>query len=155
MITYVPQCDGIYLGTIVQEGHTTFTIYPHFSYVFDPMPSLKGVWIQEGSLWIGFYASGASILGSSQHLSLLEGSRLPSLTPSPPSCLAVSFLWNLYKWAIVDEMFWAATVVAAFLICLGIFHSPCQTNHELLGYPLDSARIITLWIHIITGVLLL
>ena len=50
-------------------------------------------------------------------------------------------------------MFVAATVVAAFLICLGIFHSPCQMNHELLGYPLDSARIITLWVLIIADVL--
>ena len=50
-------------------------------------------------------------------------------------------------------MFWAATVVAAFLICLGIFHSPCQTNHELLGYPFDPTRIVTLLILIIASTL--
>ena len=63
MITHIPQCDGIYLGTIVQEGHTTFPIYPHFSYVFDPVPSLKRVQIQEGSLCGVFYALGASVRG--------------------------------------------------------------------------------------------
>ena len=50
-------------------------------------------------------------------------------------------------------MFQAATVVAAFLICLGVFHSPCQMNHELLGHPLKNAGIITLWILNIASVL--
>ena len=63
MITYLTWHDGIYLGSIVQEGHTTFPIYPHFSYVFDPVPLLKGVWIQEGNLWSSLYASGASVWG--------------------------------------------------------------------------------------------
>ena len=52
------------LGTIVQEGHTTFPIYPHFSYVFNPVPSLKGVQIQEGSLLSSLYALAASVWGS-------------------------------------------------------------------------------------------
>ena len=37
-------------------------------------------------------------------------------------------------------MLQAATMVAAFLICLGIFHCPCQLNHELLGQPIDSTQ---------------
>ena len=63
MITYTPWNDGIYLGTIVQEGHTTFPIYPHFSYVFDHVPSLKGIQIQEGSAWSSLYALVASVWG--------------------------------------------------------------------------------------------
>ena len=63
MITYIPQHDGTYLGTTVQEGHTAFPIYPHFSYVFDPIPLLKGVQIQEGSLQSGLYALETSIWG--------------------------------------------------------------------------------------------
>ena len=43
---------------LVQESHT-----PHTSYVLDPLPMLKMVWIQEGSLWGGFYALRASIWG--------------------------------------------------------------------------------------------
>ena len=35
----------------------------------------------------------------------------------------------------MDEMFRAAAMVTVFLICLGIFHCPCQLNHELLGHP--------------------
>ena len=57
MIAYIPWHDGIYLGTIVQEGYATFPIYLHFSYILNPVPSLKRVWIQEGSLQGHFYAS--------------------------------------------------------------------------------------------------
>ena len=46
----------------------------------------------------------------------------------------------------MDEMFGAATMVTAFLICLGFFHHPHQSDHELLGHPLDSTGIITLWV---------
>ena len=63
MITYIPWHDGIYLGTIVQKDHTTFTIYLHFSYVLDPVSLLERVWIEEESLQGGFYALGASIWG--------------------------------------------------------------------------------------------
>ena len=42
-------------------------------------------------------------------------------------------------------MFRTAAMVTAFLICLGIFHIPCQLNHKLLGHPLYSTRVITLW----------
>ena len=83
MITYIPQCDGIYLGTILQEGHTTFPIYPHFSYVFDPIPLLKGVQIQEGSLWSSFYASGASVWGVFTALVFVGGAQAPFVNAIP------------------------------------------------------------------------
>ena len=50
----------------------------------------------------------------------------------------------------MDEMFRAVAMVTAFLICLGIFHCPCQSDHKLLSHPLDSTRIITLWVFTIT-----
>ena len=53
----------------------------------------------------------------------------------------------------MDEVVWAATMVAAFLICLGIFNSPCQAYHELFHNSFDSAGIITLLVFIVTGVL--
>ena len=50
-------------------------------------------------------------------------------------------------------MFQAATMVAVFLIHLGILYSPCQAYHKLFHNPFDSARIITLLVFIATGVL--
>ena len=50
-------------------------------------------------------------------------------------------------------MFWAATVVAAFLIYLGILYSPYQVNYKIFCNSFDSAGIITLLIFIITGIL--
>ena len=94
MITYVPWHDGIYLGTIVQEGHTTFPIYPHFSYIFDPIPLLKGVWIQEGSLQIGFYASGASVWGLFMALVIVRGVQAPFIDANPSFPFNFSFLWK-------------------------------------------------------------
>ena len=63
VITYVLRHDGVDLGTIVQDSQTTLLIYPHSSYILSPMSLLKGVWIQEGSLWGGFHATTASIWG--------------------------------------------------------------------------------------------
>ena len=83
MIAYVPQCDGIYLGTIVQEGHSTFPIYPHFSYVSDPIPLLKRIWIQEGSLHGGFYTLRASIWGLFVALVIVRGVQAPFFVAIP------------------------------------------------------------------------
>ena len=55
----------------------------------------------------------------------------------------------------MDEMFRAAAMVTAFLICLGIFHCPCQSDHELLSHHLNSTGIITLWVFTITHILFL
>ena len=84
MIDYIFQCDGIYLGTIVQEVHTTFPIYLHFSYVFDPIPLLTRVWIQEGSLQGGFYAYGASILGPFVAFIVVRGVQVPFIDATAP-----------------------------------------------------------------------
>ena len=83
MITYLPRHDGIYLGTIVQKGHTTFPIYPHFSYIFNPIPLLKGVQIQEGSLHIGFYTLGASVWGLFMVLVIVREVQTPFINAVP------------------------------------------------------------------------
>ena len=83
MIAYVPWNDSIYLGTIVQEGHTTFPIYLHFRYIFNPVPSLERVWIQEGSLQGGFYASGASIWGPFMAFIVVGGVWTPFIDAIP------------------------------------------------------------------------
>ena len=51
------------------------------------------------------------------------------------------------------KMFQAATVVTAFLICLNVLYIPCQMYHELFCNSFNSARIVTLLVFIIAGVL--
>ena len=50
VILHIIRCDGIDLCIIVQENHAALPIDLHFGHIFDHMPMLKGVWIQEGSL---------------------------------------------------------------------------------------------------------
>ena len=90
MIIYILQHDGIYLGTVVQEGHTTFSVYPYFSYVFSPIPLLKRVWIQEGSLWSDLYALGASAWRFFMALVNVKGVWAPFIDAIP------SFLFNCF-----------------------------------------------------------
>ena len=129
------------LGTIVQESHTSLPIYPHSSYVLDPIPSLKGVQIKEGSLQSGFHTLEASIWGLFMVLLVARGVWAPFVDAIPSFPFNCFFPWKSLQAGNVDEMFQAATVVAAFLICLGIYCSLCQTNHKLLCYPFNSAEL--------------
>ena len=42
----------------------------------------------------------------------------------------------------MDKMFWATTVIAVLLLCLGILYSPCQAHPKFLSNPNNSVRII-------------
>ena len=53
----------------------------------------------------------------------------------------------------MDEVFQAATMAAAFFICLGVFYDPSQAYHELFCDSFNSTRIVTLLIFIATSVL--
>ena len=53
----------------------------------------------------------------------------------------------------MDEMFQAATMVAVFLISLGILYCPCQAYHKVFCNSFDSAGIVTLLVFIAPGVL--
>ena len=55
MTLHIIRHDGIDLHAIVQESHAVLPIDLHFGIVFDPVPMLKGIWIQEGSLCELFY----------------------------------------------------------------------------------------------------
>ena len=50
-------------------------------------------------------------------------------------------------------MFGAATMIAAFILCLGILYSPCQAHHELISDSFDSTRIIVLFVFIAPSIL--
>ena len=58
MTLHIARHDGIYLCAIIKEGHAALSIDPHLGYILDPMPSLEGIRIQEGSLCALLYASG-------------------------------------------------------------------------------------------------
>ena len=64
MVFNEPWQNGFNLCAIVKEGHATLTINPYPSYILDPMPSVKVIWIQEGSLCLAFYVLGVPSWGS-------------------------------------------------------------------------------------------
>ena len=151
MITYILWCDGIYLCTIVQEGHTTFFIYLQSGHVFDSVPSLKRVQIQEGSLQGGFYISGASIWELFMALVVVRGVQAPFIdaVPSFPFNCFLSLeifisgqLWmkclGLLQWQQYFSSAWASfTTLANWTMTL---LSPPQfhQDHHSLGlhhYP--------------------
>ena len=50
--------NSIYVCTIIEESHTALSINPYLGYIFDPVPLVEGIGIQEGSLWMTSYALG-------------------------------------------------------------------------------------------------
>ena len=56
--------DGVYLCTVVTEGHTALSISPYLCYIFDPIPLVEGIGIQEGSLCMMPYALGNPFWGT-------------------------------------------------------------------------------------------
>ena len=59
MSLHIAGHNGIYLHAIIKEGHTALSIDLYLGCILDPMPSLEGVRIQEGSLCMLLYALGA------------------------------------------------------------------------------------------------
>ena len=53
----------------------------------------------------------------------------------------------------MDKVVQAATVIAAFFLLLGIFHSPCQVHHELLHDTFDTFRVLTIYSFTLIGTL--
>ena len=143
MITYIFRCNGVDLCAIVQESHTTLSINSHSSYILGPMPTLKGVWIQEGSLLEWLYALGTSIWRFFGMVAVVRGVQAHFFDVIPSLPFNCGFTpQSLHKWTVMDKMFQATTVIAA-LLCLGILYSPCQVHHKFLSNPNDSIRIFT------------
>ena len=55
---------GVDLGTIFQEGHASLSIDSYLGYILNPILSVKGVRIQEGSLCLVFHALGVPSWGT-------------------------------------------------------------------------------------------
>ena len=64
MILDKTQHNSIYLHAIIKEGHTALSINPNLGYVFDPIPSVEWIGIQEGSLCATSYALGVTSGGA-------------------------------------------------------------------------------------------
>ena len=69
--------DGVYLCTIVKEGQPTVSINPYPGYIFDPVPSLEGVRIQEGCLCAMSYALGVLSWDAFGRVTFLKGVQAP------------------------------------------------------------------------------
>ena len=80
-----PWDNGVDLCAIVQESHVALPI--DSGYVLNPVPSVKGVGIQEGSLHLVFYAWGVPSWGTFIVVTFPWGALGPFLVPSPLSGL--------------------------------------------------------------------
>ena len=58
MVFHIPWHNGVNLHAIVQEGHAALLINSYPGYIFNLVPLVKGVRIQEESLCSVFYALG-------------------------------------------------------------------------------------------------
>ena len=54
----------------------------------------------------------------------------------------------------MDEVVQAATVTAAFLFLLGVFHGPHQVHHEILCDTFNTTRVLTIHPFILLSTLL-
>ena len=59
----------------------------------------------------------------------------------------------LHQQAITDKVFWAATVVAACLLLLSIFHCPSKMHYEFLCYTFNAIGVFTLSAFFFVGAL--
>ena len=86
------------------------------------------------------------------HLLLLERSRLPLPSLSPPSHLTVACPSSFHEWPITDKVFRAAAIIAVPFIHLSILYCSIQPDHEFFRHSLDSIRVITFQILTIVGI---
>ena len=56
--------NGIYLHTIIEEGHTALSVNPYLDYIFDPISLEEVIRIQEGSLCVMSYTLGIPSRGA-------------------------------------------------------------------------------------------
>ena len=107
------------------------------------MPTLKGVWIQEGSLLGWLYALGTSVWRFFGMVAVVRGVQAPffnAILSLPFNC---GFSLKVFMSIQLQiKVFWATTAIAALLLCLGILYNPCQVHHRFLSNPINSTGII-------------
>ena len=50
--------NSVYLHAVIKEGHTALSVDSYLGYLFDPIPLVEGIGIQEGNLHTMSYALG-------------------------------------------------------------------------------------------------
>ena len=58
------QHHSVYLCTIIEESHAALSVNPYPSYIFNPIPLVEGIGIQEGSLCMMPYVLGVPFWGA-------------------------------------------------------------------------------------------
>ena len=77
MIFDKAQHNSIDLHAIIKENHTALSINPYLGYVFDAIPLVEGIGIQEGSLCGTSYALGTPSGGTFGLVTLAWGVQTP------------------------------------------------------------------------------
>ena len=85
-----PWHNGVDLGTVVQESHAYLPIDSYSGYVLDPVPLVKWVRIQEGSLHLVFYTLGVLSWGTFGMVAFPWGAKAPFFGAIP----SLQFKWE-------------------------------------------------------------
>ena len=72
-----PWHNGVDLDAIIQESHASLSIDPYPGYVLNPVPLIKGIGIQEGSLCSGIYALGIPSWSTFGGVTFIWGAQAP------------------------------------------------------------------------------
>ena len=75
--------DSIYLHTIIEKGYAALSINAYPGYIFNPIPSVEGIGIQERSLCMTAYALGIPFWGTFGLADLTSGVQAPFSSAVP------------------------------------------------------------------------
>ena len=148
--------NGVNLCTIVQESHADLPIHPYPGYVFNPIPSVKGIRIQEGSLLFGILCLGCPVMGHLWHgcLSLRGPGSLLQHNPLSPVKMLVCSRCH-YWWTISDKVIQAATVITMFLLLLSILHCSGKAYSEFPCHAFNAIWVFAVSTFLFVSVLFL
>ena len=96
MSLYITAHYGIYLHAIIEESHAALSVDLHLGYIFDPIPMVEGIRIQEGSLCMLSYALSATFVATFCMVSLVRGTWAPFFGAIPSLQFKSNFAPNAF-----------------------------------------------------------
>ena len=96
MALHITGHDSIYLCTIIKEGCTALPIDLHLGYIFDPVPMLEGIRIQEGSLLMLSYTWGTTSMAAFGVVPFIGGVQAPFFGAVPSLQFKGNFAPNAF-----------------------------------------------------------